>query len=951
MAHIYSVHGSSTVAFEVVPLSPFPFTSHAPAINDAVALTHRAGNGTSINSTSNINLNTQNTNFNSLSVTACNVQGASWFANLGGGYVRPNNSTATGGGTLSYNGITFPVSQYNCTIALTGTHVACNAYGVAQTSLNAYNNGGVWAWSGFLQIAGAANGFGGNMNVSWDGSIQMTPKPFVSLTPDSLYDISGNPWFLGSTLSTLTTIPFITEAFVSSMIASTLTMKATENVAILADLSSPTFLGTGVVAINANSNVDLMANYDITAGAHHNIGLTAWNDINLNATSNTYLNNGGFVQFNVDHIGMYRGYLDMGGNIIQGVGKIYFANGAGFNADPSGHTDIYGKGFGYYFSLINGGSYLSFRPSGEVFINSASNDINMQALSNIGLRTPSGQYITLEQFGTGNQCYIQIRPGGEIVQNARNYFEFIAGGGSSNIYMTAAYTEFRGNVSFNDSNRYIGNLGHIYGSTSAPGGGLAIDYMYGMFFNSAGHNANLYADAGALHMINYNTGIDIAGYNPNGTGSVSIYSASNDVILGTGSGRNINVFTNAVNIITGNLDMYGNRIINVHDIGSYGNMNIQATNNISIHTAGSQLLSIGTDTTYPNNITFSNYGGYLGDVKINSYNITIGDGENGTIALNSGTSGYISLYAQYIEAQGNMYMNNNSILGIYGLNLDSGGSGEIQGVSNIRGNGNLNIYAGAGAGLGLNSPTYLNNNFIHDISAIGGHGGSLTVDTNMSMNGNYIANVGSIGGTTSSDLTIAANPAHNLLLNGQQIALTSSADLNLYSYGDTNIYTASSKNVNLVPDGNLNLTAAGTGKQISLYTPTLIANIQSDATFNCTNSFNVATSQVNVSGTAALLYSLLTSVKGVFQRWLGTHAINQPVIQYGTTTGTGASGSVTVTLPVAYTSGTSYIATATMMDVDAARISVNRDNLSSITIYWFQAGPGTQILGWNTMGL
>ena len=281
LGHVFSGAGSGQAAFEVMPLSPFPFTPYSPAINDAVALTHRAGNATSLNSTSNVNFNTCNANFNSYSVTACNVQGASWFANLGGGYISWGNSTATGSGILSYKGTTFPVSQYNCTIALLGTHVSCNAYGTAQTSLSAYNSGGVWAWNAYFQIQGNVHTFDPNLNVSWDGSIQMTPKPFVSLTPDALYDISGNPWFLGSTLSTLTTIPFLQEAFVSSMTASTLTIKAVENIAILADLSPPTFLGIGTVAINANSNIDLMANYDINIDAGHSMTLTANSTISI----------------------------------------------------------------------------------------------------------------------------------------------------------------------------------------------------------------------------------------------------------------------------------------------------------------------------------------------------------------------------------------------------------------------------------------------------------------------------------------------------------------------------------------------------------------------------------------------------------------------------------------------------------------------------------------------
>jgi hypothetical protein len=75
-----------------------------------------------------------------------------------------------------------------------------------------------------------------------------------------------------------------------------------------------------------------------------------------------------------------------------------------------------------------------------------------------------------------------------------------------------------------------------------------------------------------------------------------------------------------------------------------------------------------------------------------------------------------------------------------------------------------------------------------------------------------------------------------------------------------------------------------------------------------------------------------------------------PITQYGTTTGSSAGGNVTVTLPTAYTSSTSYVAFAVMQDSTEAKIAVNRNSASSITIYWSQGGSGTHTLAWHTMG-
>jgi hypothetical protein len=174
-------------------------------------------------------------------------------------------------------------------------------------------------------------------------------------------------------------------------------------------------------------------------------------------------------------------------------------------------------------------SFIQFTPTGS---------LELYSRENMTIRTLSTNNITLTQTGAGNQSYFQLSPPGNVVLNARTYFEAIAPSGT---YLTSPFTEVRGYLTFNTSNNYINNLRHIYGDIGGGGGGLAIDYMYGLFFNGTGKNANLYIDAGNLNMINYNTGINIANYNSNGTGGVTIYSASNFVNVGTGTGYDVNL--------------------------------------------------------------------------------------------------------------------------------------------------------------------------------------------------------------------------------------------------------------------------------------------------------------------------------------------------------------------------------------------------------------------------
>ena len=97
--------------------------------------------------------------------------------------------------------------------------------------------------------------------------------------------------------------------------------------------------------------------------------------------------------------------------------------------------------------------------------------------------------------------------------------------------------------------------------------------------------------------------------------------------------------------------------------------------------------------------------------------------------------------------------------------------------------------------------------------------------------------------------------------------------------------------------------------------------------------------------------STITMTASTVNRTLSATSVAQPIIQYGEdNTGSGASGSVVVNLPVAYTSVSSYVAFATMEDADPAEMSVVRNSSSQIEIYWQQGSGGSHILAWNTLG-
>jgi len=88
---------------------------------------------------------------------------------------------------------------------------------------------------------------------------------------------------------------------------------------------------------------------------------------------------------------------------------------------------------------------------------------------------------------------------------------------------------------------------------------------------------------------------------------------------------------------------------------------------------------------------------------------------------------------------------------------------------------------------------------------------------------------------------------------------------------------------------------------------------------------------------------------GVSRTLVGSN-VQQPILQYGFASSIGASGTVTVTIPQRYTSQTSYIPFANMIDSPAAQLFVSSITRGSFIIGWTSAGVGNQTFGWQTMG-
>jgi hypothetical protein len=179
------------------------------------------------------------------------------------------------------------------------------------------------------------------------------------------------------------------------------------------------------------------------------------------------------------------------------------------------------------------------------------------------------------------------------------------------------------------------------------------------------------------------------------------------------------------------------------------------------------------------------------------------------------------------------------------------------------------------------------------------------------------------------------------LTNGNDYAGTlnkSQIEFQYYDKGGFNHYISSRHNGNVVND-------FGNGIDFWLYSYNGAGDAQTASSAPGTG--NVIS--MSITAASVITFRPLYLFSDFNRRLLGTD-IAQPIIQYGTETGGGTSGSVTISLPVAYTSATSYVAMVSMEDSTPAKMSVTRDSASQITIYWALAGSDTLTLCWQTSG-
>ena len=222
-----------------------------------------------------INLNANNFQFNNDKAQVIRTSFSGAF-NLS---ARPN--PASGSNILSYtdqygSNQTFPVNKWSCMISFTSVQPQQDTLAIDNINFYPLSIGGLWGIYGYASPATVP--LSGQNGVTFNAAALLLP---VAIATQPGYNGFGDtpPVDPPPQLSTVFGPYIMPVTVLSSIHASTFTLETVENVSINANVAVPTFLGTGNVALNANSNVDIMANYDIIMGADREIDMTGASSI------------------------------------------------------------------------------------------------------------------------------------------------------------------------------------------------------------------------------------------------------------------------------------------------------------------------------------------------------------------------------------------------------------------------------------------------------------------------------------------------------------------------------------------------------------------------------------------------------------------------------------------------------------------------------------------------
>jgi hypothetical protein len=410
--------------------------------------------------------------------------------------------------------------------------------------------------------------------------------------------------------------------------------------------------------------------------------------------------------------------------------------------------------------------------------------------------------------------------------------------------------------------------------------------------------------AGAFNGTSYyaSTGGTFPAISGNSISTINVpFTAGSDLTLtaqqfvGLVATSNYNINLNAscnININPSNGgQVYINGQIQAPSISSSSNFSIAATSNITLN-AGSNLNLNGTVLVNgtPLSTTSSNWSTYPARSIVDLSNYAI---------VNAGV----------ISATGNLNLTStNPTTGFVSLVGGSNYSRIILQAGQPLNISSSNTIQLQGQSLAIFSPVDAGNNTISNVSG-------LAMTGNINMTGGTISNVG------------AVNMSNGSIVGGGNLPISATGDIRI-----------NADYQNLVPGSGLYLKVGAPGlpyHQISAQ--------QGQGMFLGSSNF------ISVGGTTTYLPSPVVS-QNTFSRLLSSSNVAQPVIQYGTATGSGTSGTIAVTIPTSYTGSGTYVIQVTMRDAPAAQMYATPTTGNTFTIGWSSAGGGTQNIMWTTFG-
>ena len=365
--------------------------------------------------------------------------------------------------------------------------------------------------------------------------------------------------------------------------------------------------------------------------------------------------------------------------------------------------------------------------------------------------------------------------------------------------------------------------------------------------------------------------------------------------LGVLATSNYNINLNAssnINLTPSNGgQVYINGQIRAPSISSSSNFSITTTSNLNL-TAGSNLNLNGTVLVNgsPINTTSSNWSTFPSTQALDMSNYAI---------VNAGV----------IAATGNLNLTStNATTGFVSLVGGSNYSRIILAAGQPLNISSSNTIQLQGQSLAIYSPVDAGNNTISNVSG-------LTMAGNINMAGGTISNVG------------AVNMSNGSIVGGGNLPINATGDIRI-----------NADYQNLVPGSGLYLKVGAPGLPYHQ-----IQAQQGQPMYLSSSNY------ISIGGTSTYLPSPVIS-QNTFSRLLSSSNVAQPVIQYGTATGSGSSGTVVVTIPAAYTGSGTYVVQVTMRDGPTAQLYATPTSGSSFTIGWSSAGAGTQNIMWTTFG-